>query len=108
MHQYDYDRDYGDYDDDYDPEIDCEHEDYDIDVCTGRASCNCCRKHWYVSSEEINQELDRQARYYEDIEREERWQWWRDLWQQIRSAFAWRPWAKTKSAANDTDDDIPF
>ena len=108
MNRYDYHRDYGDYDGEYDPEIDCEHEDYDIDVCTGRASCNCCSNHWYVSSEEIDRELHRQASYYEDMEREDHWQWWWDLWHHIRSALAWRPWGRTKPSARDTNDDIPF
>lgn len=56
-----------DWDDDYDPELDCEHEDYDIVVCTGRASCNCCDHRWYLSSEEIDAELDRQSRYQEHM-----------------------------------------
>lgn len=89
-------------DDEYYPRDDCEHEDYDIDVCTGRASCNCCDHHWYLSSEQINRELDRQAAYYDDMERENRRQWWRDLWASIRSFF--RP--KPKAPVN--DDEIPF
>lgn len=96
--------------DGYEDYDDCDHEDYEIDVCTGRADCNRCNYHWYLTSEEINRELDRQANYYEDMEREERRQWWYDLWHpvwlmRIRSRLAWRPWAKS---APITDDEIPF
>jgi hypothetical protein len=91
--------------DDYEDDDPCDHEDYDIDVCTGRASCNICSEHWYVSSVDIDRELDRQANYYEDMERENRRQWWRDLWRPFQSAFAWRPWKKSVEAS---DDDIPF
>lgn len=61
------DDDYYDYDD-YDPERDCEHEHYEIDVCTGRAECDSCPKSWYLSSEEIDAELYRQATYYENFD----------------------------------------
>ena len=69
---------YGDYDEDYDPERDCEHEHYEIDICTGRAECDYCPHSWYMTSKEIDAEIDRQARYQEDMKRENRRQWWRD------------------------------
>lgn len=88
-------------------DADCEHEHYEIDVCTGRAECDSCSKSWYVSGEEINRELDRQANYYEDMEREERRQWWRDLWDRLMAPFRALRWRRKSVAATD-DDDIPF
>lgn len=38
---------------------DCDHEDYDLDILTGRASCNHCDHRWYMSEQEFkrHQEL---------------------------------------------------
>lgn len=94
------DEDYGD----YDAERECEHEHYEIDVCTGRASCDYCNHFWYLTSDEIDHALDRQERYYEDMERENRRQWWRDLRDQILSPFRWLRWRRRPKL----DDDIPF
>lgn len=58
--------------DDYDAERDCMHEHYEIDVCTGRAECDYCPKSWYMSSEEIDAELERQTNYQDECEREDR------------------------------------
>lgn len=102
-------REYWGYDD-YDTERDCEHESYEIDVCTGRAECDCCSHSWYLTSEEIDAELDRQARYYEDMEREERRQWWRNKTYPVRMFFfriLERVWPR-KSLSVLTDDEIPF
>lgn len=99
--------------DDYDPEADCEHEHYEIDVCTGRAECDYCSHSWYLTSEEIDAELDRQARYYEDMERENRRQWWRDLFAPIIdpiNSLRWKlrrmRWRWQRSPV--IDDEIPF
>lgn len=102
-------RDYDDYDD-YDPERDCEHEHYEIDVCTGRAECDYCSKSWYLSSEEIDAELDRQANYHEEMERENRRQWWRDKTYPVRMFFfrvLERVWPR-KACSVLHDDEIPF
>lgn len=32
----------------------CDHDDYDIDILTGRASCNMCDYRWWASEREIN------------------------------------------------------
>ena len=103
---------YDDWDDgeEYDAERDCEHEDYDIDICTGRASCNCCSHHWYMSSEEIDAECERQARYQDDMERENRRQWWRDKTYPVRMFFfrvLERVWPR-KACSVLHDDEIPF
>lgn len=101
-------------DDDYDAERYCEHEDYDIDVCTGRASCNCCDHRWYLTSEEIDAELTRQANYYEDCERWERQERRREFWRKVTLPIRWpifrlleRVWPR-KSLTVLTDDEIPF
>jgi hypothetical protein len=82
--------DHGYYDDDeYDPELDCEHDDYDIDVCLGRASCNCCSKTWYLDNQQIDAELDRQANYHAECEREDCRQWRREFWRKVTLPIRW-------------------
>jgi hypothetical protein len=101
---------YSDYDEEYDAERDCEHDQYEIDVCTGRAECDSCSKSWYLSNEEIDAELDRQARYHDDMDREERRQWWRDRTYPVRM-FVFRVleriWPR-KALSVLEDDEIPF
>lgn len=80
----------------------CDHEDYDVDIVTGRASCNDCLAHWYVSDEEIQLQIEHEAAYHERMERESRHQWWRDLWASIRSIIPHRKRAFVNH------DDIPF
>lgn len=90
------------YDDDYDPHTDCDHEEREIDVCTGRTECQGCGRSWYVSNDEVNAELDRQASYHEWEQRENRRQWWRD--QIDRLAF----WRRLCQPTKVNDDDMPF
>ncbi len=98
------DDDYGS-DDDYDRESECDHNGYEIDILTGRAECDYCQHSWYVSGERINAEIERQANYHEDMERENRRQWWRDL----RYAI-WHPFQvlKERLLRRRYDDEIPF
>ena len=106
---YDYEEDYDNYDD-YDVERDCEHENYEIDICTYRAECDQCSHSWYLTSEEIDCELDRQANYYDDMVREERRQHWRALTYPIRMFFfrvLERVWPH-KALNVLHDDEIPF
>jgi hypothetical protein len=96
---------YGDY-----AEQECEHDQYEIDVCTGRAECDQCSHSWYLSNEEVDAELDRQARYYDDMERENRRQWWRDKTYPVRMFFfrvLERIWPR-KALSVLHDDEIPF
>lgn len=104
---------YDDYDD-YDAEIECCHEHYEIDVCTGRAECDYCDKSWYLSAEEIDAELERQANYHDDMEREERRQRRQEFWRKLTLPIRWpifrlleRVWPR-KSLSVLTDDEIPF
>ena len=97
---------------------DCDHDDHDIDVCTGRASCNMCDHVWWVTGEEINRELDRQSRYDEDRARWERRQWWRESWLMqtywrigglLAALWASLPWPRRRYKPPPFDqDDIPF
>ncbi|UFX42017.1 hypothetical protein HAP47_0022255 [Bradyrhizobium sp. 41S5] len=110
---YDEDYDYG-YDDAYDSERDCEHEHYEIDVCTGRAQCEYCSKSWHLSAEEIDAELDRQANYQEECEREERRRRRREFWRKLTLPVRWpifrlleRVWPRN-SLSILTDDEISF
>lgn len=90
--------------DEYDDrENSCDHEDYDVDIVTGRASCNNCLANWYVGDDEIQRQIEHEAAYYENMERECRRQWWRDLWASIRSVFPPR-----KRLAAIDEDDVPF
>lgn len=35
----------------------CDHEDYEVDILTGRASCWRCGETWWLSSDELKEEL---------------------------------------------------
>jgi hypothetical protein len=103
---------YDDCDDseEYDAERDCDHDDYEIDILTGRAECCMCPHSWYVTSEDVSREIERQARYYDDMEREERRQWWRDKTYPVRMfvfRILERIWPR-KSCSILNDDEIPF
>jgi len=97
----------------YDDGPERDHEDYDIDILDGRGRCWRCGESWYVSNEEINAELDRQARYHDDMEREERKQWWRDRFAPLldpikslkRRLFEWH---LRRQFPGHVEDDIPF
>jgi len=101
--------------DDYDdtPQDECDHDAYEIDILTGRAECAFCSQSWYLTSEELDCEIERQASYHEDCEREERRQWWRDLFSPITPPF-WRlrrrisEWNTRRQFPEHVNDDIPF
>lgn len=42
----------------------CDHEDYDLDILSGRASCNMCPYHWYLSNEELKRDEELRSRPY--------------------------------------------
>ena len=60
--------DIGYFDDD---DLDCDCSQPDIDILTGEAWCHRCRRKWWLSSEEISQEIEFQREYMECIEAEE-------------------------------------
>jgi hypothetical protein len=99
-------------DEEYDSEDQCDHDDYDVDIVTGRASCSNCLAHWYVRDEEIQRQIEHEATYHEHMERENRRQWWSDLFYNLRHplrAAHWqlqkRGWLQHRAIS---DDDIPF
>jgi hypothetical protein len=96
-------------DDEYDEP--CDHEDYEVDILTGRCHCDRCSESWYASDEEINLQIRHEAEYHENMERENRRQWWRDLFQPIRNLthrlYEWRISRNFEISKGD-DDDIPF
>ena len=81
----------------------CDHEDYDINIVDGRASCHRCGESWYASEEEILNVIDGMAAYAQYEERENRRQGWRDIWYSVKSFFSRRRPKQTV-----TDDDLPF
>lgn len=93
-------------DDDYEDEP-CDHEDYDTDLLDGRCRCWRCGESWYATAAELDRELRFQSEYAEAMERENRRQWWEDLYYNV-TAFL-RPWRRWRARRRqDVDDDIPF
>jgi len=93
-----------------DEEIECDHDEYEADILTGRAFCCKCDHTWYQTSEEINSEIERQRLYQEGMDREERRQWWRDRTYPVRMFFfrvLERVWPR-KALSVLHDDEIPF
>lgn len=96
----------------YDDEPECDHDDYDIDILDGRCRCLCGHS-WCASQEQVEAEIKRQREYSEHEERENRRQWWRDLFAPItdpirtlrRRLFEWR---LRRQFPEHVDDDIPF
>jgi hypothetical protein len=100
------------YDDDdwEDPRDHCEHDQYEIDILTGRAECDMCSHSWRVTDAQMRREIELQSKYYDDMERMERRQWWRDRTYPVRM-FLHRLLAKVwprKSLSVLHDDEIPF
>jgi hypothetical protein len=103
--QHDYDKDYDDESSD-----ECDHEDHESDIISGRASCCMCGHSWYLSNEELDAEQSRRAKYDEyqsDQERRERWDritWpFRWAWYRILNRIAPRTAVRALR-----DDEIPF
>lgn len=94
-------------DEDYDREDDpCDHDDYDTDILTGRCMCWRCGESWYATGDEIDRELRFQSEYAEAMDRENRRQWWRDLYYTITAPL--RPFRKLWARWRYPDDGIPF
>jgi hypothetical protein len=36
--------------------LDCEHEEYDLDILTGRATCIRCDHRWFMSEDELRRD----------------------------------------------------
>ena len=51
-----------------DPEPDdeieeCDHDEYETDILTGRATCGMCGHHWFLSAAQLWREQQRQEAY---------------------------------------------
>jgi len=103
---------YGYIDQDDDDDELCDHEDYETDMLEGRCRCYRCGHSWYASTEDIDRELRFQSEYAEAMEREDRRQWWSDLWWAVRHPLAQIHWELSKRGwfrkSAPTDDEIPF
>lgn len=97
----------------YDPEMDCEHEHYEIDILEGRCRC-LCGHNWYASHEQVEAEIKRQWEYSEHEEREDRRQWWRDLGYRLLHPLMSIHWSLCKrgwfcrSRNVQDDSEVPF
>lgn len=85
--------------DDYYAE-ECLHEEYEADI-NGRATCNSCGEHWYLTQWDIERERELNVAFDLAMRREERRRRIADL--ASRLAF-WRRWRKPPPI----DDEIPF
>ncbi|NEV75619.1 hypothetical protein DYI24_00815 [Rhodopseudomonas sp. BR0C11] len=92
--------------DEYDgwDDVACDHEGYDVDIISGRAFCWRCGEAWSVSDEELRRHAEAMAEYAEWEERENRRQWWRDLWNGLTTPIR----KFTRRLSPDADDGIPF
>lgn len=94
----------------YCDEPECDHDDYELDILTGRASCNMCDHRWYASDGEVAEEIEHQRYSDVNIGRENRRQWWRDKTYPVRM-FVFRVleriWPR-KALSVLHDDEIPF
>lgn len=45
---------------------DCDHDDYELDVLTGRASCTMCNYSWFMSAKELERDQERRNAYEEE------------------------------------------
>lgn len=99
-----YDNDPGYYDDE--PDDPCDHEEYEIDILTGRAECWTCAHSWHATRQEIEAEIERHRCCDEWYQREERRDRLRALFSPLRRAFAWAtsPFRRRDPLA----DDLPF
>jgi hypothetical protein len=86
----------GKYDDN--PSDYCDHEDYEADILTGRATCPECRHSWHLTADEIANEQRRQREYdamCERLNRRENWS------RRLRWLLSWWP-------VQHREDEIPF
>lgn len=95
---------------DYEQDDDCDHEHFDIDILSGRASCNDCLASWYATNEQIEAQHRHEIEYAEWVDqqqRRERWEWlarpWRWFWYR-----ALLPLSPRKATGMLHDDEIPF
>lgn len=86
----------------YDDPLDCDHEEYEVD-CDGRATCDFCRAHWWLTAEQHDAyraaEAEWERNYYEELRREN------SLLGRFKSWCARLRWGPALGPSND---EIPF
>lgn len=87
----------------YDDGPECDHDEYEVDILDGRCWCDRCGHRWYATNEQVEAQIEHQRAYDEWEHGENRRQWWRDLWDRVRSIFPRRRGPQIIG-----DDDIPF
>lgn len=98
--------------DEYDngePAEECQHEDYDIDWGSMRATCSCGHA-WWMSADEIQAAVDRQRAYDEWCAYQMRpWNRFKAWWRSTRLVTWVRSrWWAWKHPRTEVDDEIPF
>lgn len=94
------------YDDE--PEEECDHEEYEHDIISGRAVCCKCPHSWYLSAEEIAAEIER-IRAYDEWQREQDRPWFRfKRWAESHIGAIRSRWKRWRRPAPVIDDEIPF
>lgn len=94
-------------DDDPDPET-CDHEEHEVDIITGRATCWRCGESWFQTDEEIAAEIER-ITAYDHWQRQQERPWYRFREWIGALVGAWR--ARLRRMRRRTvpdDDEIPF
>ena len=93
------------WDDQYDDwDHGCDHEDYTVDILTGRCECDRCPVSWQATNEQVEREIEHQRKWHEYQERENRREFW-------RHKFRWpiQLWDRIKGLmSGDPKDGIPF
>jgi len=96
--------------DDGDDRDHCGHEEYELDVLTGRAECDYCGMSWWATTEQIDAEHNRMVAHSEWVQEQERlirrrecWAWVHRLW-----LAAIEAWFRRKPRHMLTDDEVPF
>lgn len=87
----------------------CDHDEYDLDILTGRAFCYRCGEAWYATDEEMRAEAQRQADYWEwTAEQERPWNRFKEWLRSTRLAAAISRWRFNRNFRRDFDDEVPF
>jgi hypothetical protein len=94
------------------PENECDHDETEMDVCTGRVECQICGARWFASRDEVDRELDRIATYDEWCAEQVRpWnrfkQWWRDTRLVTWARARWWAWRHPRIEVED-EPELPF
>lgn len=105
----------GYYDED---EPECPHDEFDIDIFTGRAECSQCNETWMATEAQMAAQMELEEDWAKEAERQARP--WNRLWRRWRNSRACRwlvltsvyqrysRWIYNRKLPPAMDDDIPF